>query len=1531
MVVPHNTHLESRVKAVWRREQQLRFTEGALAFVRWGLVLFLAGGFMDWMMSRWFIDVPAAGRFALLLVVLGVPLYRAWRAGWKSIRPFNATYAALQIETQKGGMDSLLVTGIQLQNQMALSGLSGAVTASLVPGVSDALCDLTCRKAEESAGEIDPKDSVRFQSLRRPAIIALIAALFFGVLAVTNGPLLIAGLGRIFAPWLAITYPTSTRLEMAKTDLVVQEGKPVRIAARVLGVVPREAKISLRTGKGRPRVRKLPIENGRCEYVIETAYRGFKYRLTAGDARGPWRTVEVVSAPDIEQATVRLEFPEYTKRPPETVKALTVTVPETTRVKWTLSLDRAVREATVTFAGQESAPLEISADGLTVKTECVAAESRAYSFSWVEREHGFAFTSPNQYLQVSPDRSPRVELTSPKRNVYATLGRKLDLAFRGRDDHGVGESVVCYCVDKTDEEKVRFTPAKPIDGTEQVIDWDYRSVLPNIMVGQTVTFVVELADRYPGEEGPHRVRSEARRIQFMSMEDYLAKVEKQRQRALLQLRTTYREERKVHEVVMRLDRSDPVFIQTCQLQAVRQDMMRETLNKLADRISDLTQDLAANGVTNQSVTASLIQLRADLLRISAQHVAEAANALRALTGESNGPGGGNGAAKDHAAYMVNSSARELGMLVLQLGFRDAANVMAREMRAAAQTQASLRLQTIVRSPRNSVTVPGEPGGDTARLAKAQERLGKWLSRLLAASPKGKESTIDDALIEFTLTRMVKRLINGGVDMRLQKAAGLIREGGSVEAAKLQSGVIAALLKAEFRLRVGAEREALAKAGNLFVAQEEAQKKLRLEIEALDGKAFQDARAELSRLQSDLNKNLQLLLMPAVSAPRAKLLDDIPPVPPSVNDLLGTAEAAVMEAATQIEKGEREAASKLQEKAETIFGELAAIVRKRIAAMTQVVRIGRLSYAGRGTGEILGRFRERQLSLLEKTEDAAVDKVAVGYLADQEEALADAVDELRMELTTWIQASVFPSEHSLSLPACLHEASEAIRKAVPLLAANKAAEAARLEKSAITALSGAQNLLVEHGQCIGPFVGMLAVAKTASMPGPYVREIEEEQRDMLALTRKTGPDDMPKLAIPQKNLIHAVDAILDALDPIAHMVESGTVMLFAKSDMDEAGIALEEKDVEEALDAQDYIAETLGEVRSKIDAVIPLYFYVLEIVEALYDTVQEGIMIRESQRRLRKNVAAEGVDVSALVEAQIALTARAEAYGKLINKITGLGIFVSSAAHMAEVEDRLKGGDPAAAAQAMAQAEEALKADTGTLLTLLKHLPLLLSAPPANSELPAELVLVREVLPMAAQQKDVYRESGAAEANKIPSYEAKLREFEKACGPFIERARQHKNPIVEDRPQKRATGESAVVEPPKPIPPANLHLKLVAARGELGKAASSCKASDRAKALASQKQAAESLRHFIVEYALKFVRPGGPLPAGDVPNDAFQEDEDMMELLMPGAVSGKRPPDGRLEWEVLGKRDRAALNENFARELPLEYRTILKDYYERLAK
>ena len=47
----------------------------------------------------------------------------------------------------------------------------------------------------------------------------------------------------------------------------------------------------------------------------------------------------------MERAAVELVYPAYTERPPETVDALTLTVPEGTELAWSLTLDRPVSAA----------------------------------------------------------------------------------------------------------------------------------------------------------------------------------------------------------------------------------------------------------------------------------------------------------------------------------------------------------------------------------------------------------------------------------------------------------------------------------------------------------------------------------------------------------------------------------------------------------------------------------------------------------------------------------------------------------------------------------------------------------------------------------------------------------------------------------------------------------------------------------------------------------------------------------------------------------------------------------------------------------------------------------------------------------------------------------------------------------------------------------------------------------------------------------------------------------------------------------
>ena len=103
--------------------------------------------------------------------------------------------------------------------------------------------------------------------------------------------------------------------------------------------------------------------------------------------------------------------------------------------------------------GKSPKRLEI-AEGSELVIEEVVDASRGYSFSWVDQEHGFGFTSPRYFLQVASDQSPRVELISPESNLKALLGRPVDLVVRASDDHGIGSSAIIYRVNLRPEKSV---------------------------------------------------------------------------------------------------------------------------------------------------------------------------------------------------------------------------------------------------------------------------------------------------------------------------------------------------------------------------------------------------------------------------------------------------------------------------------------------------------------------------------------------------------------------------------------------------------------------------------------------------------------------------------------------------------------------------------------------------------------------------------------------------------------------------------------------------------------------------------------------------------------------------------------------------------------------------------------------------------------------------------------------------------------------------------------------------------------------
>ncbi|MDG2125845.1 MAG: hypothetical protein P8J87_19245, partial [Verrucomicrobiales bacterium] len=132
-----------------------------------------------------------------------------------------------------------------------------------------------------------------------------------------------------------------------------------------------------------------------------------------------------------------------------------------------------------------------------------------------------------------------------------------------------------------------------------------------------------------------------------------------------------------------------------------------------------------------------------------------------------------------------------------------------------------------------------------------------------------------------------------------------------------------------------------------------------------------------------------------------------------------------------------------------------------------------------------------------------------------------------------------------------------------------------------------------------------------------------------------------------------------------------------------------------------------------------------------------------------------------------------------------------------------------------------------------------------------------------------------------------------------------------------------------------HAILETASTQLVAAATAMQSSDRDAIKGHQKAAMQTLRHFIIEQALILETAVPPAAAQDADPAADGEGSDSESAFAAGFisdfVSGEAPKDQRTGWKVRGDRNRAALNQNFARELPLEYRGLLKNYYERVAK
>ncbi|MGB0766769.1 MAG: hypothetical protein ACPGYV_03560 [Phycisphaeraceae bacterium] len=1485
--------LDARIRSVWIRGQILHLLAGSFALLRWMVPLFLVGVWIDWLTYT-----PAAGRVVILLIVLGVPLYRAWRCGWRYVRPFDAVRTALEIEAKHGELSSLLISAIQLRHQPPTMG-------------STALRDRTCELAERAAAGLHSREVVPYKPLQQPSSIAALSLGVVAVFAAINGPFLGAGLARIFTPWTDAEYPTHTQIVLDDSVLVVREGDPADITVDLTGVIPEQATIYVKTGEGKARAIDLDVIDDRATYSIASASRDFTYRIKAGDDRTGWNQVRVVLAPRIDAARVQLDYPDYLGRDDETIEALTLNVPEGTAVRWNLTLDRAIRSASFVRDGQDPVEIEVGDDGKTLSFDQPIAASTGYQFNWVDREQGYAFTSPRYFMQVSADQPPRIEMTAPATNLVAMIGRPLQLGVRAQDDHGLGASRINYRVNQLEDKAFELPQPIAIGQGEQTLDWDYRDALPDLDIGDTVSLTVEVSDRYPGADGPHVARSETRRVTFLSKEQYLEEIQKQRDRLLSRVQTIYRQQRSAHENIRTLDPKENGYGQACQLEAIRQEMVREQVNGIARQMQALIEDLEANGMAEEAQGDALAFIREKLVEIAETPIARAAKYLREQSAtdtqdRTDGP--------SQAARSVNAASRNLAGLVLLRGIASAQEVYARETRMLAQLQATLRWET--------VAAVSDDQRDA--LADRQRELASWVDQLNAELLAGMRYD-KRPLAVLRLIRSVKDLDESETSERMREAGDQIAGSDPQRAAAAQAEVIEKLLNAEFSVRLSGAYTTLLQTRDRIGSMQSVQSRLLVDLQEMSSGEFASRRESLERTQHALRKQLLTLLLPTVPAPRAGLFDETLPQPPPIDEVLARIDLALARSSATIASGEQEATISQQRIAEAMLSELySAVDRWSLQMGLESQGLGTIVATSRERLALIEDLEARAIVLLEKTDLAAFDDKNVDTLAESQDELAADVAGLIEALK---QDNADGEDRDLPpLLSRLAVAEARLNDATQSLKSNDADKAIGDQESGADALAEALAIVTTQSERLAILQSLLLFQRSVGFADKFMGDMVAEQVDLLAET-ETVTDEGVEAMIPRfKNLRRCMEEIAPLLDLVAGRVDAGTPLAFAKVDFDDAMVSLQAGDKLDAIDAQDVAAESLSEVQKRVAAVRVETGLIAEMVEFLHEATSDTALLSHAQRLLAEAIAsAEPAALNAIADEQASLSAKAEQLDDSIARAAGEPYFLvvperapgslvapepviepallPAAEPMRLATQQLSEGQ-AAAAESMKLATAALDFNAQSLfiaIEMLQGLPTIV----INDTTEPPLVRLIEVLALASKHRQHSRKTQTLGSEKILS--------------------------GLDEQQRLADRLQSIADSPANSEP---HALLAKAIEHMREALEARSASQWEPLLRQQQSVDTALRHFIIEQSIVLNTKIKPAAASDAPagfSEGSDEEAEVTSGFISDFVSGETPDDKRSEWNVLGERNRAALNQNFARELPLEYRGLLKDYYERVAK
>ena len=476
-----------------------------------------------------------------LLVVVVVDWYAAWQSPWSRwIGPLLALgissrfcYRALKV--QLGHPDDLAAARA-LDRSSSRSQERWSTVAALQPdgagatgsaAMAKALIRETapmCRFVNPAAIEPQPADK---RSLAALAISGFLLLAFLGALLPQGSPRLLA---RFAFPWADL--PLTRIDERTPLPSPLLTGSDAEVRAEISGKRPGEVVMEIADGRSDldhpPAIRRLTSTTSAADeipgsFTIERLRKPIRYRLLAGDASTPWRTVEVTDRPQLSAIEVTIVDPDYSTRPPRVWQKTPSEVQALrgSSIEVVLEMDRDIASATLEAA---------LGDGDTQALPMQKIDARRYRFRSelnadlmfrpaFESTEGHANQSlPFSLINVVADQAPEVELSADSASEIVSISHDIEVAFEAHDDVGVtGAELIVTITDRNGRSRQETVP---IDLGDQYgkNDVEIRKAISTSRLGLSaddeISYAVRVRDAYEqladaGENGKGSAGSSA--------------------------------------------------------------------------------------------------------------------------------------------------------------------------------------------------------------------------------------------------------------------------------------------------------------------------------------------------------------------------------------------------------------------------------------------------------------------------------------------------------------------------------------------------------------------------------------------------------------------------------------------------------------------------------------------------------------------------------------------------------------------------------------------------------------------------------------------------------------------------------------------------------------------------------------------------------------------------------------------------------------------------------------------------------------